>query len=1179
MNFDLNNTPLEKAVSLIEASAGTGKTYTIAGLFLRLLLEEGLGVQEILVVTYTNAATEELRSRVREILNQAEKAFSTNGSKNPFLQTFFVKHESSKTEMLKRIDRALSSFDEAPIYSIHGFCQRMLKDRAFESGVLFDIELAADVSGLLQEIADDYWRRTFYNGNSIQTGFALKNGFSPASLLPWVKSCLNYPFIKFLSAVDGRSLPELTAELEVKFEKLKSLWGAEKLVIQQLFGSHQKKAWANSPYNDDDKVREFFLHLEKCFSAGATVADMECLTLFCNGSLVAKTGKNKTPPRHAFFDACDDLCRSETLFVTVLQMDFLRFALDELPRRKDKLKVHSFDDLLTRLQSALRSSGGNNLGRQIASRYRAALIDEFQDTDPVQYEIFRSIFFSQEHYLFLIGDPKQAIYGFRGADIFTYMKAASEAARKFTLSQNWRSESGLVAAINSIFSQSTAPFVFSKIEFKPVEAKGEVNKTPLRIDGQISAPFELWFSRRDNDRPIAKEAAEKELPAAVAAEISRLLNSNVTIGDRRVRPEDIAVLVLENRQAQLMQDALNALGIPAVQQTTASLFESEEADELHRILLAISQPTNERLVKAALATNILGMTANELAGFSGESSEGQTSLESFHDYFEQWTQRGFIQMFREFLRREKVRPRLLGFADGERRLTNVLHLGEVLHGAVIEQRLGVTGLIRWLVHQRSETEMGNEEYQLRLERDENAVKLATVHRSKGLEYGIVFCPFSWKHSELMRGGEDQVFFHDRETGDLIRDLGSANYDEHRRLALEEKVAENLRLLYVALTRAKHRCYFVWGHFNKAESSAPAWLFHGSVAQGFQDKAARFKGLNDEAMLEDLQRLQPSDRQQPATIHVRDVPKETGLPYRPTALIEREPRCPTLTTVIRNDWRITSFSSLQRMTLDEGPDYDGPEKAPAAIRDAGIFAFPSGTKPGICLHEIFEEWNFSQTNTDLLKDLVTRKLLEHGLSDAHYVTPICEMVRNVLSVSLDGENPEFQLSKLARVDRLSEMEFYFPLKKMSPLTLRNIFTKHQVAASATEFPAQIGRLAFNPFAGYVKGYIDLVFRFAGKFYIIDWKSNWLGNSTEHYTPKAMFSEMVANNYFLQSHLYTLAVHQYLSGRVADYNYARDFGGVFYIFLRGVDSGRPQFGVFRDYPSEPLVSEMVQTLIRQ
>ena len=1174
MNFDLNNTPLEKGASLIEASAGTGKTYTIAGLFVRLLLEEELALQEILVVTYTNAATEELRSRIRAVLSEALKTFATGQSKNPFLQKLFERHQSRKEKILERLDRALCSFDEAAIYSIHGFCQRMLKDRAFESGALFDMELAADVSTLLQEIADDYWRKNFYSGNSIQASYALKNGFAPERFLPWLQSNLNYPFIRFLSAVDQKPLPSLIAELEANFEKAKEIWQSRKAEIKQLFGSHQKKAWANTPYNNDEKVADFFLRLEKCFASTGTIADLDCLEIFCNAALLKGTGKDKMPPRHPFFTACDAICHSEAAFITALQIDFIQFALRELPLRKDQLKIQSFDDLLTRLQQALRSTGGARLAKAVGKRFRAALIDEFQDTDPIQYEIFHTIFFGNEHYLFLIGDPKQAIYGFRGADIFTYLKAAKQAARKFTLGENWRSESGLVQAVNGIFSKVENPFVFSGIEFEAVQARGEANKTPLRINGKQQSPFELWFwPRGDDGKAVSKEKAESELPSIVAAEISRLLSGDVRIGDRRIRPEDIAILVMENRQAQMMQEALNALGIPSVQQTTASLFESLEAEELHCLLLALSQPSNERLVKAALSTAFFGTAANEIELFTEENPQWQKRLESFHEYSRLWSRNGFIQMFRDLLRRETVRARLLALPEGERRLTNVLHLGEVLHQAVIEHRLGVSGLIKWLAQQCTGKGLRNEEYQLRLERDENAVKLVTVHRSKGLEYGIVFCPFSWKHSELTRGGTEEVLFHDRATSELFRDLGSAAYEENRKLALEEKLAENLRLLYVALTRAKHRCYFVWGHFNKAATSAPAWLFHGQQLQTIEQKSFAFKTMSDDAMLTDLRGFGAAA---PSPICISNVPTEAGTAYSPEQ--QEKPRllCPALHGLIKDDWRVTSFSSLTEFIGDEAPDYDEPENSIQGTQSV-ICTFPKGTRPGTCLHEILENWNFNETKEEPLNNLVARKLREHGLSEEEFTRPVSQMVRNVLSVSLDGKDNQFKLSKLRPNQRLSEMEFYFPLKKISPRLLHNMFVRQNLFPDGN-LPTKVGRLHFDPVAGYMKGFIDLVFQMNEKYYVLDWKSNWLGDSIEHYDQTAIGAAMLAKNYHLQSRIYSLALHQYLKQRLPDYNYEKHFGGTFYVFLRGIDPKRPQFGIFRDYLTAPLMEDMAEQLIR-
>ena len=697
------------------------------------------------------------------------------------------------------------------------------------------------------------------------------------------------------------------------------------------------------------------------------------------------------------------------------------------------------------------------------------------------------------------------------------------------------------------------------------------------------APLHLWFHPRGSDgKEISGEKAEDILPRVVASEIARLLNGDTRLGDKPLGPQDIAVLVLKHRQAALMQEALRALNIPSVLHTEASLFASEEARELERVLAAIAEPANERLLRAALATRLLDVNGVELDALTRDEAGWQARLERFHHYSEIWAERGFTPMMRAVLHEEQLRQRLLSFPDGERRLTNVLHLAEALHQEALERRLGPSGLQQWLADHIASEDKAAEEHQLRLERDDFAVKLVTIHKSKGLEYPVVFCPFAWKSSDLKWRGEEQVFFHERpEGGDsqFVRDLGSDDYDEHRELAFREKLAENVRLLYVALTRARNRCYVVWGSFKNAGISAPAWLLHpaGAISGGLPAvMTAHFKSLDDAAMREHLQQLVAASVTQngePAIL-LQDLPAAEAQAYRPPAggAVYLKPR--TFTGAIERDWRMTSFSALAMHQRDEQPDYDPVEKAPKTepVADGTIFAFPRGMKAGTCLHKIFESLDFTATDGAATDRIVREQLQAHGFDADEFATALADCIRRTMQVPLDATRPDFTLSSIASGQRLTELEFSFPLKRTAPATLRDLF-----AGTGEELGASFARLNFDPVRGYLQGFIDLIFQFEGKFHVIDWKSNWLGNRIEDYGFDAMRREMNERLYPLQYHLYTLALHQYLALRLPGYDYERHFGGVFYLFLRGIDPARPEFGVFRERPPAGLIEKLSERLI--
>ena len=944
--------------------------------------------------------------------------------------------------------------------------------------------------------------------------------------------------------------------------------------------------------------------LERCLSAETPDPEaLVALKFFSSAEIAEGTSKRATSPAHRLFTLCDELMEHERDYLDVLRIDFLRVAKTLLPQRKQQLKVQSFDDLLTRLHTALLSPAGEDLSREVRSRYRAALIDEFQDTDPVQYQIFHRLFAPRSidaathaaPLLFLIGDPKQAIYGFRGADIFTYLEAAASVHDGYTLTQNWRSETGLVRAVNAVFSLVDAPFVFEDIGFQPVTAAGKADAEPLTEADRALPALHLWFMPRSNGvSTITKDNAEARLPQQVSAEITRLLNDPAAlIGTRRITPRDIAVLVPENRQARLMQEALRALNVPSVLHTEESVFASLEAREFSRILAALAEPGRERLLKTALATDLLGFDGAGIEELVRDERRWEERLARFHQHHDYWLARGFTAMFRQWLHDEEVRQRLLKLTDGERRLTNLLHIAELLHQAAQERRLGPTALGRWLAEQTARADRPAEEHQIRLERDDQAVRLVTIHKSKGLEYPIVFCPFSWKSSDIKRGGSEEVFFHqetvDEDGGkasEFIHDLGSADYATHRQAAIREKLAENLRLLYVALTRARNRCYFVWGGFKNAGTAAASWLFHqpttlnADLKQSLDD---RFKQLDDSRLLADLQRLTDLSAvpgELPA-VQITRLEDQPAAPYRPPADAAPDPEPRRFTGTIARDWRITSFSTLAAGHRDERPDHDRVEPelivpAEPESEPSGIFAFPRGSTPGTCLHKIFEELDFTLADTEALPKLVTHQLQAHGFASREFTPAVCDAIRRTLAVPLDPAGPGLLLNRVPSSERLDELEFFFPVAQLSPALLENGFAGF---ARSPDFAAQLGRLGFKSAAGFVMGFIDLVFRSGERFYLVDWKSNWLGARAEDYGPAAMSSEMARKYYYLQYHLYTVALHQYLALRVPDYDYDRHFGGVFYLFLRGIDPARPDLGVHRDRPGREWVERFSASLRRE
>jgi len=1205
--FDLLNAPLAGS-NLIEASAGTGKTYNIEGLFIRLVLEMQLQVDQILVLTFTNAATEELKDRIRNKLLQAKGAFAAGGSADPLIASLVNTYPDQKAAGV-RLHEALIDFDQAAIYTIHGFCQRIIHENAFETNNLFDTELVSNQSHLIQEVVDDFWRKTFYTASTEWIRFALDRVKNPDYFIRLLDK-VKIPDVKIVpesSEPALQALPPFRSALDA----LKKTWPTSRAAVIRalmdpalnatVYGS--MKAGANHPQMSPRTLKvntlaEAMDHLAHPQSTGFPL--FEKFENFTAAKLTRATKKNNSPPAHEFFDLCDlvfargELLRAEfEQSLMFLKTRLFGFAGSELRKRKKERNIQYFDDLLIAVLNVLKSENAAQLAAGIRQRYKAALVDEFQDTDSVQYDILTRLFAHEDSLLFMIGDPKQSIYSFRGADIFSYMKAARSTDAKFTLIKNWRSEPQLLRAVNTLFSSVNKPFIFDEIPFEA----GKPARQSLKDTELEGPPFTLWYldSKKitGTDKPINKPPATRLIADAVGSEICRLLSTPPP-----VEPGKIAVLVRTNDQAQLIKTILTGRNVPSVLYTSANIFDSREAMEIDQILTGIAHPADTACLKAALATEIMGTRAAELVSGDFESRWWESRLTRFSEYLQTWEQSGFIRMFRLFLVRERVKDRLLSFPDGERRLTNVLHLVELLHRHSAERKSGVAGLLKWLAEQQDPITPRLEENQLRLESDENAVKIVTIHKSKGLEYPVVFCPFGWEGSLI---NDKEFAFHDSADNlQLTFDLGSESRDQHLAQARNELLSENLRLLYVALTRAKQRCYLAWGLINRAETSALAYLLHGGTDQpaefSAQDQTLRlknqFKDKTNAELYEDLRQLAARSQN---SIEVVPLPESTD----PERVLRQGPAaeeplfCRRFNGKIDRSWKISSYSSLVSSGASDVdiPDRDDsldrlePDRttsrdeldAQSAHNGRSVFAFPRGARAGSFFHDILEHHDFAGNPSDPLKRLVAGKLQQYGY-DAKWLTTVSRAISTVLAVELHPDLSQFRLSSLKAADRMNEMEFYFPLNPVTPGKLKKAFKKPGRRNIGGQFPARLERLSFAPSHGFMKGYIDMVFRHQGRFYLLDWKSNYLGPTVAHYNQPSLHKTMEANYYTLQYHLYTLALHQYLRYHQPDYRYETDFGGVFYIFIRGINALRgPEHGVFYDLPDPDLIDSLGQTLI--
>ena len=1183
--FDPDRLPL-RGSNLIEASAGTGKTYTIAELYLRLITESGIPVERLLVVTYTNAATAELRERLRARLVAALELLrgdqvAAGG------QAYRARLEAAGVDIAsarQRIARALLGFDRAAILTIHGFCQRALTDRAFESGMPFASEMLSDQSQLLQQIVDDFWRLQVAPLSPALLAWLMPRGVTPDALATGLRGVPGRPYLQLRGCAMPAALDVLEADYLRCFQQVRELWGSARTEVAALL--QESTALNRNRYRIASLPG--WLAAMDAYLQEPPGLWFEQFEKFGSSALAAGVKKGGSAPQHQFFERCETLLAAREAMLqsfaearVALLQRLIDYTRQELLVRKRATRQLYYDDLLINLQQALEADAGGELERALRADYQAALIDEFQDTDPLQYAIFRRLFLHQEIPLFLVGDPKQAIYGFRGADIFTYLQAAEACDTRHTLGANWRSTPALVRAVNNLFNQSDRPFIYSNISFDETAAAA-VEQAPLEGDSELDGALCLQLLPAS----LKREQAQTTSVEAVAREVARLLrlaaDGKARVGERPLVGGDIALLVRTNEQGAELKRALLALGIGCVQQAQDDLFHSHTATELSRLLGALVEPEREGLVRAALATDILGFDGNRLAGLDEAGVEAE--MIAFRGYHQQWHAAGFIRMIRQLMGERRVAVRLLGFDDGERRLTDLLHLCELLHQQERSAASGMAQLLRWLTRQRLAQVAESDASQLRLESDGELVQIVTIHKSKGLEYPVVFVPFAWEPgARRIRQGEPYQFHDPQQAYAPVLELGSERWELDRHHAQREELAESLRLLYVALTRARCRCYLYWGGVAGAEHSPLAWLLHTPPAwregEEVLEAMKRHFGTLDAAALE--ARIAQLAAQSAGAISLTRLPQaaEVAAPKRLPPVLSASvelrarsaPKLPFVTL------RTTSFSALSGVHGNvDLPDHEfdemlsSPVASPAAART--IFTFPRGARAGSCLHAIFERIDFSRADHPPLAPLVASQLELHGM-DPSWSDVVCAMIRRVLRTPLDPQG-RIRLERVSPQQRLVEMGFHYPLAGVERGALLALLERYGGSGGSARAQAEaLARLEFGRLRGYMKGFIDLIFELDGRYYLLDYKSNWLGERAADYDSKRVAQAMAQSGYHLQYLLYVVALHRYLRTRLPDYDYRRHFGGVYYLFLRGLEPERGAgSGVFHDRPEGALIEAL-------
>lgn len=1178
--LDWRTMPLHGRV-LIEASAGTGKTWNIGVIYLRLLLERGLPVEKILVTTFTDAAAQELRERLRRRLLEAERLLESSAldpaSQHP-LEAWLAElcpDQERMRQALRRIQLARTDLDRAPVSTIHSFCQRVQRDYPLESGAAFASDKLFDESQLQRECVEDFWRRRYLAGavDPREAELLLKDG--PEGLLRDLGGLSNNADARIesggLAELERQLVALRTAEVATELRRLaddKKLYAPRMRALASAL-----KAIADLLETDVQIEIEADLHdqLKKQFDPAA-VARQESSEQ--PGVLSAHPLIVALQTLHPLLQLRDVFTRGAVL------ADAARFCREEIPRRARQRHVLTFSMLIdTVYQRLCGAQASDRLADRLFEACPVALIDEFQDTDQRQFAIFDRIYRGRGT-LVMIGDPKQAIYSFRGGDIAAYLRAAGRADHRYSLGTNYRSSAALVDALNTWYGHVDGGFEHPQIRYQRVVAACETDKRPYTVGSQtLATPLVIHPFRGDAtdkyDRPLMALGELDSLALDDCANrIAELLNDpHQQIAGARVGPGDIAVLLSTNPQIAALRQRLVARGVPCLGSGRGNIFSGELASELDLLLYSVLHPDDDQAVRGALATRLLGATLAQFAHWQEHPDAFEHELERFEAWRTLVRQRGVLALIEDVLATRATA--LLALPEGERLLTDLRHLGELLAEQESVQQ-GLDGLHAWLREMRMEGSDGDteaaDERQLRIESDARRVQLLTIHASKGREFPIVFLPLAWRIRSSDRKYAPRLLrYHDAVDQRCI-DLGSADFIAHRGQHFHEDLQERLRLLYVAMTRAIHGLHVYWVDRGPLpDSDDQAWnraAIDVLIAQAQQG----LELANDESSLHAFAAKLGGIRLAPPFA-------DQWISYRPPAESPFPRATQTPLPRLRPFQWLHSFSGLSRYaaaaaTVNVSDAMDEPAQEQTAsdtqvrVEDSRLLSlYPlRGPRFGDAVHKLFELAQPGPLWPDqrrlLQRELTAQAFRSDAMDPGEALERVGRMVDRARQADLgDG----LRLGDLAAEQRIVEFEFQFPVQQVSLARLRGLCIAHGCAGV---IPSGLDALALN---GMLTGFADLILAWNGRFHVLDYKTNWLGPSLDDYRGDTLDAAMAEHHYPLQALIYTVALHRYLRQRMEGYTAERHLGDSRNLFVRalGLDT---ELGVWRKHWPAALIKAL-------
>lgn len=1176
--FDLFSAPMN-GINLVEASAGTGKTFALTGLYIRLLAEkEDLDPSQILAVTFTKAATQELRDRISRRLRETVNALENPEPyrDDPFLGQAIAQWGGNPA-IREKLVRALGEIDQAAVYTIHGFCQHAMQQFIFESNSPFNAEYTGDDDRFFTEAVDNIWRRELQRlegaGDLYKPlhGFVVEKIGSPDALKNTLFAIKGKPYAKFAFGYRKDLLEEKLREFAGLLEKLIQTWDRNAIFDLLTDGSLNKRSY------NVEKVRIKVDELDNLIRENNIPLDLsvsfDFFEKFTTATLASATNKNQTTPHHPFFEASDRFASFEHLEIAeVWCIEMANLFRKEFADLKEAANIRSFDDILESMQQSLTSP---EMLEKVRQAWLVALVDEFQDTDPIQLDVFKRIYmdWQADKCLYLIGDPKQSIYRFRGADINSYMEAAKmRGVNKLGLGKNYRSSLGMVEAVNRLFGHVPENEVWpGGVKFDPAEAHR--GNEGFSIDGD-EHPQPLQFLVNASPDPVNKDTGQQRTNMGIADEISRLLGKGrlgeCTINEggspRGLRAGDIAILVSAHAEADKIRKVLLRRGIKSVHKSGRSVFNTGEAAFMVDFIRVVGQPGDLAGLRYFLFSEYIGYTTNDLEELETDNTILAGLLETIQSIKDTFENSGFLAMANRFLRvfparvngKECTVPeRVLRHEDGERMYSNILQISELINELEQRSQPGLEEIQKWIM-QKIEQSENNDEAEIRLESDDDLVQIVTMHGCKGLEYPVVFCPSLWHRGVKKDKKAPHLFYDDGEYQVDFCGIGERSLQK----VWEEDLAEAIRLMYVAVTRARYRCYISYQTYNvMAQNAGPLHFAMFGKEPTLQHLEGDGRSGSPGLLRENIEAFcaaNPAHAALRSDVGIEEWEKADFIEAKPPV---GDARKLSRKGLERPDWFITSYSGLK-----SGMGTDSiihPDKKPIEIFErlvdkefSSIHGFPGGASAGVFMHRIFEDLDFENYRAEA--DEVIKSAMVRDGFDEMWHPVIKKMLSTVMEKKLPYSN--IRLSDLTEGRHQKELEFYFPSEKTDGAAAFRIIRGEQAGPTVSTH-------------GFMNGFIDLLFEHEGKFYILDFKSDMLGASTMDYQPGLLADAMETRGYDLQYHLYTVALQRMLKAKLGGaYDYDDHIGGSYYLFLRGMEVGEGLNGIYFHKPEKDVIDEL-------